>query len=186
MSYTIMEKEIQTYKFYPKTWCQTGIWIFTNNKPSQEKTRPRNIRDKMVASFVSTGVHTAANILECNSLVLHNGTQQQSSWATWIWCFRKSSDEHSHYSTKMKHQKQVTPHFLQNIPTQLPTKWAYRTDTASCDPFLDATLKADYKLTDIWTSDKAKVDATCSSTMWCAGLWNHDVPTLPTDTKPYL
>ena len=41
-----MDKEIQTYKFYPKTWCQAGIWIFTNNKPSQEKMRRRNIRDR--------------------------------------------------------------------------------------------------------------------------------------------
>jgi len=149
--------------------------------------RPRNIRDKTVASFISTGVHTAVNILECNSPVLHNGTQQQSSWATWIWCFKKGSDEHSHYSTVMTHQKQLTPHFLQSIPTQLPTNQAYRTDTASCEPFLYATLKADYKVTDFWAPNKAKIDATCNSTtMWCAGLWNCEVPILPTETKPYL
>jgi hypothetical protein len=65
----------------------------------------------------------------------------------------------------MKHQKQLTPHFLQKFPIKLPTNLAYRRDTASCDPFLYATLKADYKVTDIWTLDKAKVDATCSSTI---------------------
>lgn len=68
-------------------------------------------------------------------------------------------------TTVMTHQKQLTPHFLQNIPTKLPTNQAYRTDTASCDPFLYAALKADYKVTDLWAPDKAKVDATCSSTI---------------------
>jgi hypothetical protein len=32
----------------------------------------------------------------------YTSTQQQSSWAAWIWCFKKGSDLYSHYSTEME------------------------------------------------------------------------------------
>jgi hypothetical protein len=112
--------------------------------------RPRNIRDKTVASFVSTGVlillSTYMNVTHWSYRMVHNNNLPKLHEYD---ASRKVVN--THYSTEMKHQKQLTPHFLQSIPTQLPTNLAYRTDTASCDPLQYATLKADYKATDIWT-----------------------------------
>jgi hypothetical protein len=78
---------------------------------------------------------------------------------------RKASDKHSHCSTEMKHHKQPPAHFLQNIPTELLTNEAYRTDATPCDSFLNLTLKATFKVIDFRDPDKTKVDVTCSSTI---------------------
>lgn len=185
MSYTVMGKEIQTYKFYPKTWCQTGKWMLTN-KPSQKKLGQDILETRqwlpsfqqvfILLSIYLNVTHQTYTMPHNNKLpVLHEcDASRKVVMNTLITLQRWNIKNKWHHISCRTFQHSCLP----IRPTQQTRHHAtlFVWNTEGC-------LQSYWSLgprqgQDWWT---------CSSTiMWCAGLWNCEVPLLPTDKKPYL
>jgi hypothetical protein len=69
MSYTINSDEMWTHKIYPETMMPER----NPNIHQQAQSRWGDIKNKTVASFVSSSVYTAVSILKTHLNELHNG-----------------------------------------------------------------------------------------------------------------